>query len=376
MKSIYFTAFSALLLACGSHNTSEPEKVPASSSEIELTKAQFGNAGIQMVSATITSVARELKVSGKIDVPPQNMVSISAPLGGYLKASSLLPGMPVKKGQRIATLEDPQYITMQQDYLTSKANIEYLKAEYDRQAELNKSKSTSDKAFQLAKAEYQKESVAVKALAEKLRLIGISPEHLTENSISRTISIISPISGYVALVNVNVGKYVTPSDVLFELVNPEDIHLALKVFEKDLPYLQLGQKVSAWTNANPDKKYFCEVILIGKNLSAERTAEVHCHFEKYDHDLIPGMYMNAVIETTNAQATAVPDESVVTFEGNDYIFIETGLRKYKMVPVSNLSSFDGKTAIHCEKQDLAGAKIVSKGAYTLLMALKNAEEEE
>jgi cobalt-zinc-cadmium efflux system membrane fusion protein len=88
-------------------------------------------------------------------------------------------------------------------------------------------------------------------LEEKLRLIHINPNSLHENNISKSIRIYSPIDGFVSKVNVNIGKYVTPSDVLFELVNPADIHLNLKIFEKDLNKIFIGQNVVSYTNNNP-----------------------------------------------------------------------------------------------------------------------------
>jgi cobalt-zinc-cadmium efflux system membrane fusion protein len=117
----------------------------------------------------------------------------------------------------------------------------------------------------------------VRGLYERLRLININPDRLSACSISRSINIYSPISGFVSKVNVSMGKYVTPSDILFEIINPNSIHLALNVYEKDLSKLKIGQKVLAYTNSNPTKKYNCKILLINKDVSADRSAEVHCH---------------------------------------------------------------------------------------------------
>ena len=207
-----------------------------------------------------------LKVNGKVDVPPQNMVSISVPLGGYLKTTQLLPGMHVNKGDVIAVMEDQQYIQLQQDYLTAKARIAFLENEYLRQKELNQSQASSDKVFQQAEADYRSQRILITALGEKLKLAGININKISETNISRSINIYSPINGYVSKVNVNIGKYVSSTEVLFELINPLDIHLALKVFEKNLDKLFIGQKLIAYTNNQPDKKYPCEILLIGKDL--------------------------------------------------------------------------------------------------------------
>ena len=106
------------------------------------------------------------------------------PLGGYLKSTHLLPGMYVKKGEVIATMEDQQYIQLQEAYLVTKSNLEYAASEYNRQKELYETKSSSEKVFQQARMEYDNQKIALRALAEKMELIHLNPEKLTENNIS------------------------------------------------------------------------------------------------------------------------------------------------------------------------------------------------
>ena len=168
--------------------------------------------------------------------------------------------MKVKKGEIIATIEDQQYIQLQQEYLTIKSKLNYAENEYNRQKELNQSKASSDKVFQQTEMEYKTQKISLSALAEKLRLININPENLNESILSRSINVYSSIDGFVSKVNVNIGKYVNPSDVLFELINPEDIHLNLTVFEKDLDKLSIGQKLLAYNNNQPDKKHLAKLF--------------------------------------------------------------------------------------------------------------------
>jgi cobalt-zinc-cadmium efflux system membrane fusion protein len=278
----------------------------------------------------------------------------------------------VRKGQLLAVMEDPQYIQLQQDYLTATSRLEYAVKEYERQKELNSSKASSDKVLQQAENEFRTLSIATKALAEKLGLIGISAVRLNENTISRTVNIYSPINGYVNKVNVNIGKYVTPSDVIFELVNPEDIHLNLTVYEKDLSKLSIGQHATVYTNAKPDRKYDTKIILISHSLNENRSAEVHCHFEQYDKNLVPGMYMNAEIRLNDSKEKVLPADAIVNFENKDYVFVEEGERTFRMTPVQKGQTGEGMTVI--TSPGLDGKKIVTVGAYSLLMQLKNTGE--
>jgi len=377
MKSIiYLSAILLALSACGGKKpAAETTGQAVNPNIVTLTAAQLKNASIATGTIGQKEISSILKLNGKIDVPPQNMVSISVPLGGYLKSTKLLPGMHVNKGEAIAVIEDQQYIQLQQDYLTAKARIGYLENEYNRQKDLNQSKASSDKVFQQAEAEYRSQQVLIASLAEKLQLIGINARNISAAKISRSVNIYSPISGFVSKVNVNIGKYVSPTEVLFELVNPTDIHLALKVYEKDLDKLYIGQKLVAYTNNEPEKKHEAEILLIGRDLSADRNADVHCHFETYDKTLVPGTYMNAEVQVKNTKAYAIANEAIVQFEGKQYIYKVIGNRQFEMTEVNTGESENGFTEILLPTKAMtANTVFVTKGAYSLLMMMKNKAE--
>lgn len=373
-KNIIITITAVLLLvSCGNKKTEEETtETPTVENTTTLTDAQIKNAGIQTGKIEQKQIAATLKLNGKIDVPPQNLVSISVPMGGYLKSTKLLEGMFVTKGQVLCVVEDQQYIQLQEDYLLAKAKIGYAKVEFERQKELNQSKASSDKVYQQAQAEYNSLSVMIQSYGEKLRFAGINPNNISAKNISKSINVYSPISGYISRVNVNTGKYVNPSDVLFEIVNPSDIHLALTVFEKDINKLAIGQSLVAYTNTNPDKKYLCKIILIGKDFSENRSTEIHCHFTNYDKTLLPGMYMNAEIEIKSQKSNVLPSDAIVSYENKNYVFLAKANKQFEMKEVTTGNVENGFTEILSE--DLKEKRIVTKGAYSLLMKLKNVEE--
>jgi len=282
-------------------------------------------------------------------------------------------GMNIRKGHLLAVMEDQQYIQLQQDYLTAKSKITFLENEYLRQKDLNQSKASSDKVYQQSEADFRGQRVLMSALAEKLKLAGINPTKLTENTISRTVNIYSPINGYVSKINSNIGKYVSPTEVMFELINPTDIHLALKVFEKDVDKLLIGQKIMTFTNNRPDKKYLSEIIMIGKDLTSDRATEVQCHFKNHDKALIPGTYMNAEVEIKNNQAYVLPEDAIVRYEGKQYAFIKKTTNEFEMVEVKIGNSENGFTEI--VSTDKNNKNFVVKGAYAVLMSLKNKSKE-
>jgi len=376
MKNIISILSAILFLcSCGSKNKEKESSQTAIGNNLTLTDAQYKSAKIELGKIEKRNISTTLKLNGKIEVPPQNMVSVSMPLGGFLKSTKLLPGMHIKKGEIIATMEDQQYIQLQQEYLMAKSKLTFTENEYNRQKELNQSKASSDKFFQQTEMDFKTQKITVSALAEKLKLININPESLNESNLSRSVNVYSSIDGFVSKVNVNIGKYVNPSDVLFELINPADIHLNLKVFEKDLDKLSIGQKLLTYNNNQPEKKYLCEIILISQDLSSDRSADVHCHFEEYDKTLLPGMYMNAEVEMKVSNVASINDDAIVSYEGKDFIFIAKGNNQFEMLEIKRGSSENNFTEIiSLDGKDLSNLQFVTKGAYSLLMQLKNKSE--
>jgi len=377
MKNIFIAiCITGVLSACGKQDKAPSVEEPGSGREdlVTMTSAQMQSANVQVGKLEQKAISTILKVNGTVDVPPQSLVSVSMPLGGYLKSTHLLPGMYVRKGEVIATMEDQQYIQLQEDYLVTKSNLVYAESEFRRQKELYETKASSEKVYQQARMEYDNQKIALRALSEKMELIHINPATLTESNISRTVKIYAPITGFVSAVKMNIGRYVTGTDVLFELINPADIHLNLKVFEKDIDKLSIGQSVMAYTLHQPDKKYPCEVMLISQALSTDRTAEVHCHFKNYDKILLPGMYLNAEIAVRNHQAYVVPEEAVVNFEGKNFVFIAGAPNEYQLVAIETGVKEGGFIEI-VNKEAISDRDIVTTGAYAVLMELKNKSEE-
>jgi len=379
---IYFVLV-CLVMSCTQNQPKDSETKTegsenASETQVKLSVAQAKNMNLSLVQATKEEIKERIKVNGMIDVPPQNLVSISMPLGGYLKYTKLLPGMHVNKGEVIALMEDAAYIDLQQDFLMAQARLQMLKQEFERQAQLNVSKASSDKVYQQAKEAYESAQIAYKSLSEKLQLIGLNPTKVSTQTISRSIPIYAPINGFVSKVHVNIGKYVNPTDVLFELVNPLDIHLSLHIFEKDMEQVYMGMQVSAHTNSHPQRKYPCEVILIGKDIGSDRSINVHCHFEEYDKLLVPGTYMNAELMGRPRIGYTLPNDAIIHLGNKSYVFVARGNNTFEKWEVKTGVVGKQQTEISLlnSEEILSDISFVHAGAYTLWMKLNNIADED
>jgi len=365
-----------LIQSCsGSKTAPAEEAVVEETNEINLTQDQLTALGLQYGDPVKTSMSSIITVQGKIDLPPQNLISVNFPLGGYLRSTKLIPGMHVSKGEVIAIMEDQAIVQLQQDYLSAAARHELAGLELERQKALVEASAGTSRALQQAQAEQKLQAVAVRALQEKLKLIGIDVNALNESNISGQVSVRSTINGYVSKVNVNTGKYVQPTETMFELIDPEDIHVALTLFEKDLPYVQKGNQVSIHFMDEPEKTYAAEVILVNKGLDDDRTATAHCHFKVHPKNLLPGMFVEGELSVSSKLVNAVPDEALVRLGNKQYIFVRKSDNVVEMRPVVTGLSKDGRTALTSGNEGLPAGSIVLNNAYKLMGILKNSEEE-
>ena len=367
-------------MACGNKNQPEVTETSIDSTAKEtivLASTQFNNAGIVLAKPVSQNINQKIKANGKLDVPPQNLVSISAPYGGFLKSTALLQGMHVHKGEVIAQMEHPDYIQLQQDYLENKSTLTYLKNELDRQQELAKEEVNSKKTLQKAKTDFEVMQARVNGLRAKLELINIDVAKLEKGAMQKVVALTSPINGYVTKVNVNIGAFVTANTILFEIVDTEHLHAEISVFEKDIHHIKIGQKV-AFTLANETQERFAKVHLIGREISEDRTVRVHCHLSKEDKDLLPGMYLTAYIDVKTSTNNTLPSNAFVDFEGKSYVFLlskkPNNSYTFTRIEVEKLGEENGFTAF-TSTQDLNNKNIVTEGAYKLLSAMQGGEEE-
>jgi RND family efflux transporter MFP subunit len=383
ISKIAFMFFCIVLISCTNGKIKEPEETEVLPENIvELRADQIKLAGIETGSIELRKVSSTLKVNGTVSVAPQNLATVCMPMGGFVKSTMLLPGNAVKKGQTLALIENQDFVDIQQNYLEAKNKLDFAEAEYKRHNELYKNDVYSQKNVQQVTSDYKSLKAQVKALEQKLALIGIHPADLNEEDISSSVVLRSPISGFIKTVNVNIGKYVAPSDVLFEIINSDKLFLELSLFEKDVDKVASGQEICFYVN-NETERHKAVIYQTGKAIGNDKTYKVYANVLDNCNKVFPGMYVNAEIEASNNKVTAVSADAVVSFENKDYIFVfekekeEDGkpFTEYRMVQVTKGVSDGEYTEIMLPADfSIKNAKVVTKGAYNLLSAKKNAGE--
>ncbi len=363
-----------LLIACSGEKSTEQE-VDSEEAVTDIPLDKVKALTLFYGDITTESMSNWIRLQGQIDLPPQNRVSVNFPLGGYLKSTKLIPGMKVSKGEVIGVMENQSIVQLQQEYLSAKTKLELANQDFSRQKSLSDNKAGILKNLQQSEAELDLQRVSLRALEEKLKLIGIDPAGLSSQTMAGQAVIRSPINGYVSKVNVNIGKYAEPTETLFELIDPSDIHAALTIFEKDLPYIKKGSEVKVHSINNPAQVYPATVIIVNSGVDDDRTAIAHCHFNGKHSELLPGMYIEAEVQVESTNSKVLPDEAIVRFGNSQYVFVKQEEGVLRMTPVKTGLTYGGKTQILQGLEQVPAKSIVMNETYKLLGMLKNSDEE-
>ncbi|MGW8122058.1 efflux RND transporter periplasmic adaptor subunit [Roseivirga echinicomitans] len=364
------------LFSCGSNDSNETITLDGNQNEniVVITNSQFEASAMEIGKMETFEFSDKVHTTGMFDVPPGHKASVSAYFGGYVKESELLPGQVATKGQTLLTLENPDYLQTQQDFLEVKNHLAFLKSDYERQRNLSEENISSQKKFLQAETEYNSALTQYEALKKKLALMNIDFNSLTAEKMTSIISVKSPISGFITSVQATKGMFLNPSDIAITITNTEHMHMELNVFEKDLHKIKMGQKVKFKRQNDPNKVFVATVGLINKAIDTEsRSVLVHCHLDNEADELlfIPGMYVEAEIFTATQGQMALPETAVVEVENNYYVLVKTGTEngasvfEKRMVKVG--ATEGGYTSILNHEEFNENTEFLTNGAFNMIM---------
>jgi cobalt-zinc-cadmium efflux system membrane fusion protein len=362
------------LVSCNSKETSGLNDADKSAAAkdldvISISKNQFESGQMEIGKISMQKFNIVVKANGMFAVPPQNQADVSAYFSGYVKEIKLLPGDAVKKGEVLFTIENPEYLQVQQDFLEAKGRLNYLKSDYERQKELLAENVSSQKTFLKAESEYTVTLAQYQSLKKKLSLMNINPNTLTSDNIRSVINVLSPLSGYATTINANKGMFLNPSDVAVTVTNTDDLHIELKIFEKDLPLVKVGQPINVRLQNDLDHVYQGKVHLINKAINVQdRTIAIHGDLVNENEAKLfaPGMYIEGEILTTTTAYPALPAEAVANIDNDYFVLVKESETDFRRVLVIIGAANNGFIQIVNAENFKPDTEFLTKGIFNLI----------
>ncbi|MEJ2162313.1 MAG: efflux RND transporter periplasmic adaptor subunit [Robiginitalea sp.] len=370
-----------ILISC-KQQAEKPAEKPApypNDGLIHVSREQFESNAMALGQMEKRQFPEVIRISGTIDVPPENRVVISAVYGGYVKRTTLLEGDIIRKGQVLVTLQNPEFLTLQQQYLELSEQLPYLKAEHKRQETLYKEQISSEKVYLKSQSDYNTALARKSSLEGQLSMLGIRAGEINAGNMRSEISIRSSIDGKVNSINVRTGAYVSPATEIMEIVNTDHIHLEMLVFEKDVSRIEIGQEIHFRIPEISDQVFKGSVYLIGSTIDQNRTVKVHGHLLKEAPDnLMVGMFIQAEILIPNNRTASVeplefwalPEAAIVTMAEQDHVLVLEATTKndyaFRKIPVKKGNSGNGYISLSEFGALEATSQVLVNGAILLI----------
>lgn len=376
MKKLLYLILPALIISCSSNQTGEdsaaantPEKIKG---QVILTQEQIAVSEIETEKLSKQNISETIKCTGTTEIPPENIATVSPAISGFVKDLNFLAGEFVRKGDILATLQHPDFIKLQQQYLEAKSQVEYFQAEYKRQGELTVENAASIKKMQKAKADYLTSKAIYESLKSQLELLGIHTDRVEKGDFENEFRLIAPISGVVSALNANKGKLVSPDVFVYEIVNDEMLYLKFKVFERDIPRVKVGQKIVFWP-LNDNYKFEAKVQRVGIMVhDTDRSTKVHSKIDNKNKALKAGMYLNASIYISERESYTIPSEAIVNYMGDDYVFVKNN-ETFNLKKINKGIEQNNFTEIINPDESILKSEIVTSGNYYLISKLETDE---
>ena len=365
-----------------------------------LTEEQIKTVGIQLGVVEQKELTATIRANGLLKVPNNNKANATSLYGGVIKTLNVQIGDYVKKGQVIATIANPQFIQLQEEYLSTASRITFAEQELSRQKELFEGNAGAKKNLQSATAELNSLRTRRASLQQQIQLMGINPGSVSNGNLKSALVVISPLNGTVSKVSAKIGSYVDVSSPVIEIVDNSSLHLDLNVFEKDMPMLKVGQTIHFRITNNAVEDYNAKIFAIGSSFENEsKTIATHAVVQGNKTGLIDGMNVTAIVSLNNVTTPAVPNDAIVNADGKYYVFVQTdkkaeehheegekegshkeseeehkedkSSKNFEKVEVLKGVSDMGYTAVTFVNEIPANAKIVVKGAFFVNAKLSN-----
>ena len=361
----------------------QEESTELGSKKLHLSPQKFKALGLKVDSLPTKNLTGLVEANGQLEVPPQNEAAITAIIGANVTSIKVIEGDKVNKGDVLAYLSHPDLIKLQTEYSNAYNRMQFLEKEYNRQKRLYEAEVASGRKFQETESEYNSMKGMVNGLESQLRLLRLNLDRLRNGNVYNQVPVASPIEGYIEKVNIKVGQFVQQQTEMFEIVNTDHIHADLMVYEKDVSKVKEGQTVEFNIESLPESDLTAKIYSVGKTFEQNpKAVHVHAEIQNKQGSLFPGMYITGKIATSENEVPALPEEAVITEDGEPYIFTakkvtEGGEEEWAISPlkVATGQEDDGWVEIRLLQPLEEGQMVVWNKAYYLISEMKKGETE-
>lgn len=328
----------------------QPEEAPTV--EIPVEKQQM--IGVKTVEVSVKPLQKIIRTVGRIEYDEKKLATVNTKFEGWIEKLYVdYSGKYVKKGEPLAELYSPELIATQQEFLnvlrwarhSGEVKSETINAMLARDAE-----------------------TIVEAAKQRLRLWDISEEQIRKIEESgkpvRTLTLYSPVSGYVVQKMALQGMRVMPGEKLFDIADLSSVWIVSDIYEYDLPLVKVGQTALISLSYFPGKEFSSRIDYVYPTLAGEtRTAKVRFTVSNPGGQLKPQMFVNVEVKVDLGKKLAIPDDAVIDTGTRQIVYVDKGEGLFE--PREVLLGLRGEGFREVLKGLKAGEKVASAATFLI-----------
>ena len=364
----------ALLLAlalagCGKgsakdeHAGEKEEAHSEAESELTLTSEEAARAGIKVEEVKPQPLGETITVTATIRPDADRLAHVAPRIEGRITAVPAKLGDKVRAGQALAMLDSVAVGEAHAAWIEAQAELGIAEADYKRAEALNAEEIIPRKDYLRAKADRDKAAAALRAAADRLRLLGGSPN--ASGTAVSAFAVTAPFAGTVIEKKATLGELASPSEPLFSVADLSRVWIQADLPESALAKVRVGANAKVTVPAYPGEVFSGRVGHIGAALDKDtHTVAARIEVANADGRLKPEMFATASIEVagTEREAISLPDAAIVLMDGRPTVFVYAqGAYEAREVEPGERSG--GRTVL--KSGLMAGDQVVTSGSYAL-----------
>lgn len=383
LKLFIIFCIALTLTGCGTKKDEQQQN-----KRLVLTEAQEKNAKIQTAPLSMMDIELQITIPAQFKARNQSIERIYSPIDGKITNVFVEPGTVLKIGQPIVQIKSDEISQIQLEFLEKildiDANTNELRAQYNlslqnynRERTLYNEKISSRADYEAANAQLRKDKANLDALnikrnslinvyRQRLAVYGGSIDNvLKTRQIYPYVTIKATKNGVLLERKVNPGEIVEKNRELFNLADLKTIWLVGYAFEKDSPYLHLGEAVTGTIEERNGASINGVLSYVSPILdSTTKTLEVRADIPNKDFKIKPNMYAEMFVNTGIAHVLAIPTDAVEKFGDYNFAYVKVAPHTYEERKVETGKKNDLYTEIISGVK--AGEAVVTRGSFELL----------
>ena len=306
--------------------------------------------GVRTATVQRESLVRTIRTTGQVALDETKIAHVHVKVSGWIdKVYVDFVGQLVRKGQPLFTLYSPDLVATQEEYLIARRGENDLHA--SPFAEVRQGANS-----------------LLRATRDRLKLWDISDAQIERlertGEVSRTMTLYSPVTGFVTERKAFPQTSVTPDVELYTVANLSSVWVMADVYQYELPYLRVGQPAEIQLSYYPGKTYTGRISYIYPMLDAQtRTAKVRIDLPNPRFELKPQMFADVQLQVNYGKQIVVPQEAVLDSGERQTVFVAAGEGHFVPRFVKIGPQLDGKDVILSGLQP--GEIIVSSGNFLI-----------